>query len=120
MTYTPDVDLPFEILTVAEGLDRLGRMAQIIHPEDWAGPVAPMGSAGSQGAVIVLPDGSGPLLQLVDGQPVPGLEKVLEVACGHSEVAWHWLVTALPCFGRPPIAELQVGENRRSHCGCAV
>jgi len=114
-----------ELLTPEEGRRRLAEYATPIRIEEWAGPVAgpvelerdygirrsTLHNWQRRGAVIGLLKGERkhvfPLEQFVDGRPVEGLARIVEIAPSPRS-AWFWLVQGSPLLGgKRPIGLLK-------------
>ncbi len=118
-----------KLLSADEGKARIANYATPTQVEDWAGPLAGttelkrnFGVARStlynwqkQGAIIGLLVGvrkhAFPIEQFMDGRPVSGLGRVIEVI-GEPRTAWLWLREPNPGLGgASPLARLKAGAS---------
>lgn len=70
----------------------------------------------TKGVIIALPKGKAahviPMAQFVEGRPILGIDRVLEIAHGVASVAWSWLVTShVDLDQKPPLHALSTGRE---------
>ena len=113
-----------------EGMERLRERAVQMPIEHWAGEVLGPTKAAetlgirrstldnwrTKGEIIALPKGKAahviPMAQFVEGRPIPGVGRVLEVAHGSARLAWSWLMTPHVDFdAEPPLHALSAGQQ---------
>lgn len=118
-------------LSSEDGIAELRRRAVQVPIEQWAGEVLGPTKAAealgirrstldnwrTKGVIIALPKGKAahviPMAQFVEGRPVPGIDRVLQIAHGAASVAWSWLVTPHVDFDeKPPLDALSEGRKK--------
>lgn len=118
-------------LSSEDGIAELRRRSVQVPIDQWAGEVLGPTKAAevlgvrrstldnwrTKGVIIALPKGKAahviPMAQFAEGRPVPGIDRVLEIAHGAASVAWSWLVTPHVDFdGKPPLHALSEGREK--------
>lgn len=113
-----------------EGMAQLREQAVQMPIERWAGEVLGPTKAAetlgirrstldnwrTKGEIVALPKGKAahviPMAQFVEGRPLPGVGRVLEIAHGSASLAWTWLMTPHVDFdAEPPIRALSAGQE---------
>lgn len=118
------------IISSKDGIALLQERAVKLPLEAWAGEVMGPSKAAealgvrrstldnwrTKGEIIAIPKGKAahviPMAQFVEGRPIAGIGRVLDIAHGSASLAWSWLTTPHLDFNdEPPIAALSKGEE---------
>ncbi|WP_343504757.1 hypothetical protein [Alloyangia pacifica] len=118
------------IVSSKDGTALLRERAVKLPLEAWAGEVMGPSKAAetlgvrrstldnwrTKGEIIAIPKGKAahviPMAQFVEGRPIAGIGRVLDIAHGSASLAWSWLTTPHRDFNaEPPIAALSKGEE---------